>query len=147
MGRCWSRLVAIAFVTLGPLADSRSPGQEVRLVERAPDPHGSPRPVRDARDVPPRTSLYLELGLPPGSKAGAVDPETVSITLQPEGGAAIALLREGRRFAAGTSGWLRPKHDLSGAESLAIYIEPGGPLKPATRYTVHVSAGPTGGAG
>ncbi len=40
-------------------------GQAVKLVERAPDPHGSPRPFRDARDVPLRTSLYLELATPP----------------------------------------------------------------------------------
>src|SRR6476469_6781562 len=33
-------------------------------------------------------------------------------------GDAVGLLRPGRRFAEGASGWLRPKHDLSGARSL-----------------------------
>src|SRR5262249_49451119 len=75
------------------------------------------------------------------AKAGTVDPETVAVTLQGEGGPPINLLAPGRRFAEGASGWLRPKRDLSGARSLAVYIEPGTSLQPATLYSVRVSAG------
>jgi hypothetical protein len=68
---------AILILALGPLATAPSLGQAVKLVVREPDPHGSPRPFRDARDVPLRTSIYLELANPPGSKAGEVNPDAV----------------------------------------------------------------------
>jgi hypothetical protein len=129
------------------IAAGRSPGQQVKLVERFPDPHGSPRPARNARDVPLRTSLYLELEMPRQAKPGEIDLQSVSVSLQQEGGDALVLLRPGDRFAEGASGWLRPKQDLAGAWSLAVYIEPGGLLRPTTRYTVRVSAGPVGAAG
>lgn len=112
-----------AIFVLWLLATNPALGQSVKLVERAPDPHGSPRPARDARDVPLRTSLFLELGLPPGAEAGEMNPESVSVSLRPDGGEAVELLRPGRRFAEGVSEWLRPKQDLSGAKSLAVYIE------------------------
>jgi hypothetical protein len=147
MSSPWGKFALVFLLVLGSLAATRSSGQEVRLVDRVPDPHGSPRPARDARDVPLRTSLYLELGMPPGAKVGAVDPESVSVTLQPEKGVAVALLRPGRWFAEGASGWLKPKQDLSGARSLAVYVEPGRALDPAARYSVRVSAGLAGGAG
>ena len=72
--------------------------------------------------------------------------DSVSVSLQPDGGAAVELLRPGSRFAEGASGWLRPKSDLSGARSLAVYIEPPGPLRPRARYTatVRASAGRAG---
>jgi len=139
--------VLIFILALGPIGASPSPGQQVKLIERAPDPHGSPRPARHARDVPLRTSIYFELGMPPEAKVKEVSPDSVAVRLQPEAGDVVELLRPGRRFAEGGSGWLRPKQDLSGAGSLAVYIEAGRPLKPATSYTVHVSAGPTGRAG
>ena len=115
MSRRSGRYAAVLVVLLGLGATGRITGPQVQLVEPAPDPHGSPRPAREARDVPPRTSLYLELAMPPEDQAGAVDPESVALTLQPEGGEAVELLRPGRRFAEGASGWLRPKQELSGA--------------------------------
>ena len=119
----------------------RSAGQAGRA---APDPHGSPRPARNVRDVPVCTSIYFELELPQGAKGGDVSPESVSVSLQPEGGAVTDLLARGGHFAAGCSGWLRPKADLQGKKSLAIYIEPAGPLKPATTYKVAAAAGAAG---
>ena len=44
--------------------------QHAAIVDRPPDPHGSPRPARDARDVPVKTSIYFELGAPKGTKSG-----------------------------------------------------------------------------
>src|SRR6185312_13610736 len=113
MGRTIANCAQI--LTLGCLLTSASAGQQVRLVERAPDPHGSPRPARDARDVPLRTSVYLELGISGGAKTGEVSPEAVAVRLEPEGGDAIELLGPGQRFTEGVSGWIRPKQDLSGA--------------------------------
>jgi hypothetical protein len=75
MGKRARHPVAIITLVLGSLLVGASHGQRVKLVERAPDPHGSPRPARDARDVPLGTSLYLELAVPPGAEAGDADPE------------------------------------------------------------------------
>ncbi len=133
--------VGFFILTVGAWVGSSSFAQPVKLVERPPDPHGSPRPARDGRDVPLETSMYLELGTAPQAKTGDVSPESVSVKLEEQGGDAVELLGPGRRFAEGGSGWLRPKQDLQGAKSLAVYIEPARALKPATKYTVVVSAG------
>ena len=148
MGGRSDRYAAFLVVMLGLGAAGRVPGQQVKLVDRKPDPHGSPRPAREARDVPLRTSLYLELAMPPEAK-GRRGGSRVRVGAPATGGG------RGRRAASagpalrrGCSGWLRPKQDLSGARSLAVYIEPGRPLEPATRYTVRVLGRPRrGGAG
>ena len=128
-------------------------GQQVRLIQRAPDPHGAPRPARNARDVPLGTSIYFELGKPAKVKEDHVLAESVAVRLQAKGGAPLELLGPGRRFAQGASGWLRPKatdpaSEPSGpvADGLAVYIEPGKPLMPAITYTVRVTARSQNGA-
>jgi hypothetical protein len=140
-------LVASLCVALWPLGEIASHGQQLKLVERTPDPHGSPRPARDAHDVPLGTSLYFELQ-PPAPSSGPKDlnPDSVAVTLLSQGGDGRELLRPGRDFAPGCSGWLKPRSDLGGARSLAVYIETGHLLKPSTTYTVRVSAGVTRGA-
>ena len=120
--------------------------QQVKLVERAARPARQP-PARSAtRATSPcgraSTSSWRS---PPGAKAGEVNPDSVVVSLHSgrrRRPSSCSGPGDGSPRAA--SGWLRPKSDLSGARSLAVYIEPPGPLKPATRYTVHVSAGPTG---
>jgi hypothetical protein len=114
--------------------------QQVKLIQRVPDPHGSPRPTRDASEVPLRTSIYFELEVPLGPKAGDVSAMSVAVGLAAQGKAAAELLRPGGQFAQGARGWLRPKQDLQGRKALAVYIEPGEPLSPATTYQVSVSA-------
>ncbi len=108
-----------------------------RIVEREPNPHGSPRPFRGAKNVPVRSSLYVELTAASGTK---IDPTAVAISLRAEGGEALKLLEPGHLFAQGASGWLRDKGELSGDRVLAVYIEPNRPMKPETRYTAIVRA-------
>ena len=73
-------------------------------------------------------------------KAATSSANSVSVSLQPAGGAVAELLRGGR-FAEGCRGWLEPKQDLQGKKALAVYIEPGASLKAATTYEVVVAAG------
>ena len=89
-------LVMLNVLAIASLVVASSVAQNVKLVERPPDPHGSPRPARDARDVPIKTSIYLELGIPAQAKAGDVSPESVSVGLREQGGEAVDLLRPGR---------------------------------------------------
>ena len=121
----------------------------LKLVERAPDPHGSPRPARDAQDVPLRTSIYFELASPAEAKPAATTkpatapaaPPSLAVSLQPDPGDAVELLGPAS-FAAGASGWVRTSE-----KAVHVYIEPGGQLKPGARYTVRVSSAAEGGAG
>ena len=125
MVRLNSKSVAFLFLALGQLGASGSLGQQVKLVERVPDPHDTPRPARDAQDVPLRTSLYFELGASAeANKIQDVNPDSVAVRIQAKGGDAVELLRPGRRFVEAGSGWLKTKIDLSGGETLAVYIEP-----------------------
>lgn len=131
-------LAALAIADDGPNR-GQAPAPAVVLVDRPPDPHGSPRPARGARDVPLKTSLYVELALPRGVD-GTVDPRSVEVELRRQGGQPVRLLSAGSVFAAGAQGWLRTHQDLGGNRSLAVYIEPGFALEAATTYTASVSA-------
>jgi hypothetical protein len=139
------RIVALLGLALGGLPACPALGQQVKLIERPPDPHGTPRPARGARDVPLGTSLYFEIGTTPEANADTVDPDSVAVRLEPATAEPRTLLGPEQRFAAGASGWLRPRSVPQGAAmqtvtKLAVYIEPGEPLKPETTYTVRVSA-------
>ena len=114
-------------------------GRQITLIQRPPDPHGTPRPAPKARDVPLETSVYLELGLSADFKDDQILAESVAVRIQPDRGEPLEALQPGRRFAAGCSGWLRPKPSEERA-GLAVYLEPGRPLKPETVYTVVVRA-------
>ena len=91
--------------------------------------------------MPLRTSIYCELEGVQGAQVADVDPESVSISLQPDGGARVEMLRSSGRIAPGCRGWLRPKQDLQGKKSLAVYVEPAGPLVANKTYNVIVTAG------
>ncbi len=126
---------AMILPATGPSGASPIDHRPARLVEREPNPHGSPRPFRDAKNVPIRSSLYVELTAAAGNK---IDPSSVTLTLRADGSETIKLLEPGPRFVAGSSGWLREKGELSGDRSLALYLEPNRPMKPQTRYTAAV---------
>ncbi|HEX8202776.1 MAG TPA: hypothetical protein VF590_20025, partial [Isosphaeraceae bacterium] len=140
------RLVVRTLLIAVPLGTASVLGQPIKLLEQPPDPHGVPRPARDARDVPLRTSVYFELGTAPPTPADAALPETIAVRLQPQDGEPVDLLTPGRHFSQGYSGWIRPKQSLQGATSLAVYIDGDRPLRPATTYTVRVTARTRAGA-
>jgi hypothetical protein len=147
MTACYHKITCSIVAAVWLLALAPAAKAQVKLAERPPDPHGSPRPAKGARDVPERTSIYFELETPPGPKADDVSPESVAVRLQADGKPATELLGPGGKFPAGIRGWLRPKQDLQGRKALAVYIEPGAPLDSATTYHVSVTAGSTKPAG
>lgn len=132
-------------MTVVPLCAQTARAEQVRLIQRKPDPHGMPRPAAGARHVPLGTSLYFELGTAVDATGDHVLAESVSVQIEPDGGQPLAILEPGRRFADGASGWLRPREVTEGVDAraislLAVYLEPGHPLLPATTYTVRVQA-------
>ena len=135
---------AIIALSLGMIGTAA--GGEIHLLARPADPHGTPRPARDDRDVPVKTSLYFELATPPKDKGDAIDPDSVAVRLGVEGGPARELVGLGSRFAEGARGWLRPKGNLQGEAALAVYVETGATLDPDTTYVVTVAARSRSGA-
>jgi hypothetical protein len=153
MNRYGGAILFLLGLALGGLPGAPAAGQPVtvKLIERAPDPHGTPRPARGARDVPLLTSLYFELGVTPETTGDEVRADSVTVRLEPEGGEPIAILEPGQQLAPRCTGWLRPRQVQQGAamrtvSHLAVYLEPAEPLKPATTYNVRVAARSRAGA-
>ena len=67
-------------------------GGEVRIVERKPDPYGSPRPARGATQVPRRTSMYFELELAGAQATDQILPDSLTVNIQAAEGATRKLL-------------------------------------------------------
>ena len=70
----------------------------------------------------------------------AVDPDSVRVWLQPEGGAQASLVEPGKLFAPGCVGRMVPTTDMQGKRSLAVFIDPRSSLKPDTGYAAGASA-------
>ena len=108
---------ATIMLVVGSLLGKPSLGQQVKLVERAADPHGSPRPARDAAGrVRCGRASTSSWGRPGGQGRRGQAPTPWPSACVREGGEAVELLRPGRRVRRGRSGWLRPKSDLSGGK-------------------------------
>jgi hypothetical protein len=112
-------------------------GQEIRLVERKPDPYGSPRPANGAAHVPLRTSICFDLELYQAKASDRILPDSVTLDLQAEGGEVVHLLLANRRFAEGARGWLRRRS--SPGDGWTVYVDPGIVLQPGTRYTARAA--------
>lgn len=136
-----SRTAWLALATSLALAVSAS-AATFKLVERRPDPHGSPRPFRGAEHVPLRTSLYCELEAT--GPAGRLDPASLSAVLLKDGKPVATLLSPGRKFVSPATGWIQARTGRAGAalkqvDQLVLYIEPNAPLEPSTKYEVVVA--------
>ncbi len=114
-------------------------GAELRLLAKPHDPYGSPRPARGQAHVPLLTTFYVELGVDQGNSSDAVLPDSVGIELEPEGQAAFAVLRPGRRAAEGYRASFLPGKDPKRGTSLIVYVDSQRRLLPSTRYTIRVS--------
>lgn len=119
---------------------------EVKLVRNVHDPHGTPRPDFDQRDVPPRTSFYIELAVSGGTTGDIVEPDSVTVSLQAEGAEAVTLLSESQKFAPGYRGKVFPHTDWKIGKILLVYIDSDKPLLPKTAYTVQTTARSLSGA-
>lgn len=138
-----TRWLAWAVVLLGLALPAH--GQKVKLVIQEPDPYGIPRPGAGAKNVPLRTSLYVELGLESGASSNVIQTDSVTIRLRPAGGEAFDVLKAGRQFASGYSGRFVSRGDMQGNLATGVYATSETPLKPSTDYTIQVSARSPGG--
>ena len=121
--------------------------EPIRLLTQEHDPYGFPRPAPGQENVPLRTSFFFELGFDRPDSPDRVVADSVAVTLQPQGGEAVDVLKAGGRFAPGYSGRLFPAAvGFKGQPTLAVYIASETPLKPSTTYTIRVSARSQSGA-
>ena len=129
-----------------PKKDGTSTTPALKLIERAPDPFGAPRPTPESKGVPTRTSLYVEVAIENAKAGDKISTETVEVTLRATGGKPVKVLSRGGRFEPGFSGQIKPNQTRNGP-SADIYIEPAKPLEPLTAYTVEVDARSLQGVG
>ncbi len=101
-------------------------------------PGDSPRPQVDAEHVPLRTSLFMLIGSTVAQDRVLAD--SVSISLHPQGGAALDVLLTGQRFVAGYDGQITRHQHRSFGESLLVFVDSTYPLQPDTTYTIRVRA-------
>ncbi len=124
------------------LSEPEGPPEPLHLVNRqAVNPYNVihvPRPNPDTENVPLRTSFFVIVATE--DSADRVDPYSVSIQLEPEGGAAFPVLEEGQTFSGGYSGELFEVDDNRYGRGLAIYVDSETALAPNTAYAVTVTA-------
>jgi hypothetical protein len=144
-GRTWPRGPLACVLALW-CASAGARAAEVKLLTKPHDPYGAPRPANGQEHVPLQTSFYVELGLGDKGSTDLVLSESVAIELQPEGGAAFAVLRPNRQFADGYTGQFLPGKDRQTGATLAVYVDSAHKLRPATKYTIRVTARSRDGA-
>ncbi len=119
----------------------------VQLVRRKAEPYGIPRPGPEEKNVPLRTSFYIELQLGPGAAADdRLLAESVAVRLSDPDGRSRALLGPGCKLAADCRGELFFRAEGEGRITLCIYLDPEKPLRPGTTYAIDVSARSARGA-
>lgn len=111
---------------------------DVILLRRAPDPYGWPRPAPDQKDVPLRTSLYMQLGFKDQASGDTVLKDSIRVRMGAEGENPVELLSSGEKFAQGCDGRFTSLRDLPGGVS--VYIDPARTLETDTTYVVSVVA-------
>ncbi len=134
--------VLFALIVLG--AASASSGDELQILKQNPDPFGSPRPAPAATNVPVGTSFFIQVGFQEKNSTDAVLADSVVVRLRSAESREVELLSLGARFAEGYTGSIAPGRGP--ASSLAINIDGGPGLQPATPYTVSVEARSRSGA-
>jgi len=130
----------LACVLVLAWAGSSVPAAEIKLLSKAHDPYGSPRPAPKQENVPLLTTLLLELGVAGSDSSDAVLPESVCIELEPKGRPALAVLRSERQAAEGYRVRFIPGDNPKTGVTLIVYVDSQRRLLPSTNHTLRVSA-------
>ena len=105
-----------------------------------------PRPYPGRTEITTRTTIYFEVLVPNSNgSAGAIDPNSITATLIPQGGWPVPLLYQNQVFARGYSGTIWPAIESGSDNGCAVYIVPATPLDAGRLYRVRVRARTVGG--
>lgn len=136
--------LAAAALLSAPLALAASAPPHLRFdgaVFGRPNANPVPRPYSGRTNVTTATSLYLEVVVPDtNGSAGAVDPDSITVTLVPSGGVPVPVLLAGRQFAAGFHGSVVTGVDSGADNGVAVYAVPDAALAAARGHRVDVYA-------
>jgi hypothetical protein len=128
------------------LATATSAQQQIKLLRQEQDPYGFPRPGPGQQHVPLATTFFLEVGLAPATASDTLLADSVTIALKRDNDPPTEIVSSGQHFAAGYTGRIFPVTGGTSASTLAVYVDPQEPLRPATTYTVSVTVRSRGGA-
>jgi hypothetical protein len=134
-----SRLPAV--VTVWLCLSHLAAGADIKLVRKAYDPYGVPRPAPGQQQVPLRTTFYVELGFADKKATDEVLADSITMELEAGSDGARQPLLSGGRFAAGYAGKF-----IHHGSALGVYVDGQQPLRPATTYTIRLQARSRGGA-
>lgn len=115
-------------------------GADLVVVRKAADPYGLPRPGPDQKNVPLRTTIYVELTSSDKNAVATILPESIVIELEPEGSPSFLVLGPSKNFASSFHGRFIPGQGGKAGSTLGVYVEGDRSLHPATRYTLRVQA-------
>jgi len=132
-------VVALSFVTFAAQA------QTVELRTAAPNPYGYPRPGSGETNVPLLTSYFFELAV--ADQTDDVLPNSMTMSLTPQGQSAFYVLQANQQFQPGYSGTLASANAaFANVKILAVNIDSTVALLPSTQYTVTLTATSAKGA-
>ncbi|MHC4994445.1 MAG: hypothetical protein ACYTGQ_05265, partial [Planctomycetota bacterium] len=97
--RLWIPVIPMGAAFCLMLADAPEAEAQVRLYTRRKEPFNLRRPDPNQVDVPLKTSVCLALASEATDGVDDVDLDSVTISLQPDGGERFDVLRSGSEFA------------------------------------------------
>jgi hypothetical protein len=112
----------------------------ISVIQQAHDPFGFPRPGLDQKNVPVQTSFFIVIGPEKGAPRDSVLTNTISVTLTPEGGEPLQVVKPGLVFADGYQGKIVTPSGRAPKGCIALLIDSATRLKAATTYQVRVTA-------
>jgi hypothetical protein len=112
----------------------------INIIQQKHDPFGFPRPGRNQKNVSVQTSFYIVIGPEKGAPQDSVLTDSISMTLLPEGGDPLQIVKPGLVFAEGYRGKTRPAGGRGSKDAVALFVESETRLKSATTYQVRVTA-------
>jgi hypothetical protein len=112
----------------------------ISVIQQAHDPFGFPRPGLDQKNVPVQTSFFIVIGPEKGAPRDSVLTNTISVTLTPEGGEPLQVVKPGLVFADGYQGKIVTPSGRAPKGCIALLIDSATRIKAATTYQVRVTA-------
>ena len=132
------RLLCVCVVVLlstGSIGEA----QEIRLLQKKPDPHGYPRPAPGEKNVPAATSFFLQLGFDKKDVNDTVVSDSIAVRIGPRGEPAVDILQSISRLAVAVTGprikeaagrvkrWLATYREAEDLINVGAYVEGSNP--------------------
>ena len=125
-------------------SSSTGNAQEIRILQKKPDPYGYPRPAPGEKNVPMATSFFLQLGFDDKDVNDTILTDSIAVRIDSRDEPVGEILKPGQKFADGYRGKIFQGKGKD--PTTAVYIDSEINLRPLTTYVVSVSARSKNGA-